>query len=200
MTIAPSRMPTAATDITHAIGSHDIPAALFAGIKELLKNYLPTRKEHIYSRIGKDCKPRKHVQDTFCNRQLIRDWIVIRIWFNSCHYRLYWKLTHLLINSVLMRVVIVNNVSPKRRNIDGYVHLTDFQSTIPDNKVHGTNMGPTWVLSAPDGPHVGSMNLAIRDLSSSTFHLYVHPSLTTRQSVTGFTYVASDIANKHVHC
>ena len=22
-------------------------------------------------------------------------------------------------------------------------------------------MGPTWVLSAPDGPHVGPMNLAI---------------------------------------
>ena len=22
----------------------------------------------------------------------------------------------------------------------------------PDNKVHGANMGPTWVLSAPDGP------------------------------------------------
>ena len=25
--------------------------------------------------------------------------------------------------------------------------------TIPDCKVHGANMGPTWVLSAPDGPH-----------------------------------------------
>ena len=24
-------------------------------------------------------------------------------------------------------------------------------------------MGPTWVLSAPDGPHFGPMNLAIRD-------------------------------------
>ena len=24
-------------------------------------------------------------------------------------------------------------------------------------------MGPTWVLSAPDGPHVGPMNFAIRD-------------------------------------
>ena len=24
-------------------------------------------------------------------------------------------------------------------------------------------MGPTWVLSAPDGPHVGFMNLAMRD-------------------------------------
>ena len=33
----------------------------------------------------------------------------------------------------------------------------------PDSKVHGTNMGPTWVLSAPDGPHVGPMNLAIRE-------------------------------------
>ena len=32
----------------------------------------------------------------------------------------------------------------------------------PDSKVHGANLGPTWVLSAPDGPHVGSMNLAIR--------------------------------------
>ena len=31
-----------------------------------------------------------------------------------------------------------------------------------DNKVHGANMGPTWVLSAPDGPHVGPMNLAIK--------------------------------------
>ena len=32
----------------------------------------------------------------------------------------------------------------------------------PDGKVHGANMGPTWALSAPDGPHVGLMNLAIR--------------------------------------
>ena len=32
----------------------------------------------------------------------------------------------------------------------------------PDSKVHGANMGPTWVLSAPDGPQDGPMNLAIR--------------------------------------
>ena len=32
----------------------------------------------------------------------------------------------------------------------------------PDSKFQGANMGPTWVLSAPDGPHVGPMNLAIR--------------------------------------
>ena len=32
----------------------------------------------------------------------------------------------------------------------------------PDSKDHGANMGPTWVLSAPGGPHVGPMDLAIR--------------------------------------
>ena len=43
--------------------------------------------------------------------------------------------------------------------------VTD-DDTTPDNKVHWANMGPTWVLSAPDGPHVGPMNLAIRDPSA----------------------------------
>ena len=33
----------------------------------------------------------------------------------------------------------------------------------PDTKIRGANMGPTWVLSAPEGPHVGPMNLAIRE-------------------------------------
>ena len=32
----------------------------------------------------------------------------------------------------------------------------------PDRKVDEAIMGPTWVLSAPDGPHVGPMNIAIR--------------------------------------
>ena len=34
----------------------------------------------------------------------------------------------------------------------------------PDSKVHGANMGPTWVLLASDGPHVGPMNFAIREV------------------------------------
>ena len=32
----------------------------------------------------------------------------------------------------------------------------------PNNKIHGANFGPTWVLSAPGGPNVGPMDLAIR--------------------------------------
>ena len=46
---------------------------------------------------------------------------------------------------------------------------------IPDSKVHGANMGPTWVLSAPDGPHVGSMKLAIREVISC--HDVIIPNL-----------------------
>ena len=39
-----------------------------------------------------------------------------------------------------------------------------YECIYPDNKVHWAKMGPTWVLSAPDRPHVGPMNLAIRVL------------------------------------
>ena len=35
----------------------------------------------------------------------------------------------------------------------------------PDNKIHGTNMGPTWVLSASDGPHVGPWTLLSGSIS-----------------------------------
>ena len=54
------------------------------------------------------------------------------------------------------------------RSVVGYVKLSghSMREEIPDGKVHGTNMGPTWFLSAPDGPNVGLMNLAIKvDLS-----------------------------------
>ena len=39
-------------------------------------------------------------------------------------------------------------------------------TSCPDSKVHWANMGPIWVLSAPDGPHVGPMNLAIMGITA----------------------------------
>ena len=44
-----------------------------------------------------------------------------------------------------------------------YIVLLGHNKSIPDSKVHGANMLPTWVLSAPDGPHVGPTKVAIRD-------------------------------------
>ena len=41
--------------------------------------------------------------------------------------------------------------------------LLQHHSTL-DSKVHVANMGFTWILSAPCGPHVGPMSLAIRDI------------------------------------
>ena len=40
-------------------------------------------------------------------------------------------------------------------------HLALKLNTDPDSKVDGANVGPTWVLSAPGGPHVGPINLVI---------------------------------------
>ena len=48
---------------------------------------------------------------------------------------------------------------------------------IPDSKVHGANMGPTWVLLAPGGTHVGPMNLAIRDHSHNPRYCFQGPQL-----------------------
>ena len=47
----------------------------------------------------------------------------------------------------------------------------------PDNKFHGANMGPTWVLSASDGPYVGPMKLAIRGIYRGISNNYVTASL-----------------------
>ena len=49
----------------------------------------------------------------------------------------------------------------------------------PDNKVDGANMGPTWVLSAPGGPHVGPIDLAIRVPLSTLARCCLHMSLST---------------------
>ena len=43
------------------------------------------------------------------------------------------------------------------------------KETHSDSKVNGANMVPIWVLSAPDGPHVGPTNLAIRAASKFFF-------------------------------
>ena len=37
---------------------------------------------------------------------------------------------------------------------------------LPDSKVSGANKGPTWVLSAPGGSHVGPINLVISELAA----------------------------------
>ena len=53
--------------------------------------------------------------------------------------------------ATLQIIFLVNahEIHPSRNSYNA------FSTYCPDSKVHGANMGPNWVLSAPDGPHVG---------------------------------------------
>ena len=56
----------------------------------------------------------------------------------------------------------------------------------PYSKIHATNMGPTWVLSAPEGPHGGPMNLVIREpnkLQQFGSPIYIHRSMVSTPCV-----------------
>ena len=61
-------------------------------------------------------------------------------------------------------VLLLTTISPSSHDLDhiGFHSCITYHKAFPDSEVHGANMGPTWALSAPDGPHVGPMNLAIR--------------------------------------
>ena len=54
-----------------------------------------------------------------------------------------------------------NSLTPGRcgSNYKSVIH-----EQIPDSKVDGANMGPTWGRQDPGGPHVGHVNLAIWDV------------------------------------
>ena len=65
---------------------------------------------------------------------------------------------HILISLVIS----VSHPNAQRpRSLSVAITLDRFHN-YPDSKVRGANMGPTGVLSAPDGPHVGHRNFAIR--------------------------------------
>ena len=61
---------------------------------------------------------------------------------------------------VYFAAVVSRHAGTVNGEVRHYMHSGDCKAT-PDSKVHGANMGPTWVLSAPDRPHIGPMNFAI---------------------------------------
>ena len=62
----------------------------------------------------------------------------------------------------ILYTICVSDEQHTVRDLQSSVVIRALQLPFPDSKVHGANMGPTWVLSAPDGPHVGPMNFTIR--------------------------------------
>ena len=81
-----------------------------------------------------------------------------------------------------LRVGACLNVSAS--NAPHFWNMFNFQNMDyyhPDSKVHGANMGPTWVLSSPGGPHVGPTNL-----SGQSYFINQHLDLQSEFETTKF--------------
>ena len=96
--------------------------------------------------------------------------------FHWTHPTYYVSIIHLVQNRFILKRKPLKCIpifdSPRHRIIQQYPCSKSLGSCIhdlvvhvpvgsSDNKIHGANMGLTWVLPAPDGPNVGPMNLAI---------------------------------------
>ena len=86
------------------------------------------------------------------------------LWWKHQRKCLSWPLTNQYLKGGFFRFLpsIQLICSHRQVKLNQVYKWCSVYHNIPDSKVHGANMGPTWVLSAPDGPHVGPINLAIR--------------------------------------
>ena len=100
-------------------------------------------------------------------------WINAGIVNSTLRNKLQWNISqnlHILIQENALENVICEMKFVWASMCLGGIHILD-------STVHGANMGHTWVLSAPDGPRVCPMNLAISDammlkcFSKETQHL-----------------------------
>ena len=110
----------------------------------------------------------------------------------SCHCQIY----------ALTTISTVNHTSPFQVTTDVSMCGPPWQSiwywlwsllrkiccillaTCPDSNFHGAHMWPTWVMSAPGEPHVGSMNLDIWVMKVPWFHYLHHCFLNSQPPVT----------------
>ena len=71
--------------------------------------------------------------------------------------------------------------------------------TNPDSKVHVANMGPIWVLSAPGGPHIGPVNLVIREVKMRCSHrMSTNPDSKVHVANMGPIWVLSAPGGPHI--
>ena len=93
----------------------------------------------------------------------LRDVLPLRKYMPATHHRnMKWGCWHIVWYyqiPLFGQMSIVPKFSPLQFDFEkgvvifSYIILAHIDT--PDSKVHGANMGPTWVLSAPDGPNVG---------------------------------------------
>ena len=68
-----------------------------------------------------------------------------------------------------------------------------------DNKVHGANMGPTWVLLAPGGSHVSPTNLAVWVMLRPWYHersIPIYNAFLLSEGTSFSTYVVKEVVER----
>ena len=69
--------------------------------------------------------------------------------------------------------------------------VTDYLNGFQDSKDNGANMGPTWVLSAPGGPHVDPWTLLsglVQDWGNSIVNALELPPSTSEPAISSFIF------------
>ena len=114
-------------------------------------------------------------------------------WSDFCPNRRYINFMLKLYSCVITLDIslIIDSTAPKVchnlvRLFAGFMMIERVEHVRPDGKVHEVIMGPTWVLSAPDGSHVVSMNLDQGGRTLYYFHIKLH---TIRHQSTLFSYM-----------
>ena len=72
--------------------------------------------------------------------------------------------TDFLLHKIWLRLIHAHIVTSNKIEPCWGFHVLFTIHYNPDSRVHGVSMGPTWALSAPDGPCVGPMNHAIKEV------------------------------------
>ena len=88
-------------------------------------------------------RPNKHDLEL---KLKIHLWTILVMWEVICLIKHFYTLFRLFNCLALKAPITYNLCQPRAWCITA--------NNNPDNKVHRANMGPTWVLSSPGGPHV----------------------------------------------
>ena len=70
-----------------------------------------------------------------------------------------------------------------------FTHIIGSFTSHPDSKVHGANMGPTWVLSAPDGPHLAPWTPAQANISHYCWAQAMATSVSTYYYINSYWFI-----------
>ena len=99
-----------------------------------------------------------------------------------------------------MKQIVWNpSIWKNKTRLFGIVNIF-FTHYLPDSKVHGPNMGPTWVLWAPDGPHVGPWTLLSGLVIQGTIVLTIDPVHPQSSGFSTRRVQASNVTGQFIAC